>query len=244
MANINLVREGARGCGYKKTDSFYIRSEGAGIECGFLPIDLPEKPADPPAGARSRKKKKGEKPKREKRYFKPSLGPSFPFIGDVIPEGQKCSLPEDPLKSGGCQGCWVRSLDPSEKCVLLWVGMSFYKSTEHFLQEAGRIGISRKIPKHVIKNITIGKTPVFLAHREASRVLDTTTNEVTITRQVFRAFIPSRIEYVVNPKTLALDKRTKAYKNYIKYLDQLEEQGITLIQVEKAGTVLDLFGEN
>lgn len=231
MANIHLLKEQSRGCGFRSEGGFYLRCEGKGIHCGFLPINLPEKPAIP-AGKKS--------DKEQKKYFQPSRGPRWVKVGDIIPESHDCNLPNNPFIEGGCQGCWVRSIDRDMDALLIWVGMSYYKTTSLFDKEAGRVGISRKIPPHIIPRIKVGKTPVFLAHREGSNILNTQTGEVTTIRQVFRIFIPSVIEHVVKPNILKLDKRTKAYKEYVAYLDELEAQGITLVQVEKLGTNLKL----
>jgi len=234
MAKINFIKEEARGCGFKTEDSFYLRCEGKGILCGYLPIDLLEKPT----------KKVKSKKKKQVRYFNSSRGPTWAKVGDLIPEGHVCKLPDNPSIEGGCQGCWVRNIDKEEVGLLLWVGMSYYKTTDLFDKEAGRVGISRKIPRQLVKKIQVGKTPVFLAHKEGSNILDPDTMEVIKVRQIFRAFIPSRMEYVVKSAMLLLDKRTKAWKAYERYLNELEAQGVTLIHVEKIGTDKGLFNHN
>lgn len=71
---------------------------------------------------------------------------------------------------------------------LLWIGDRFYSSDE-FLEEADRMGISRRIPR-VPRGFVPGETWVLLAHRK----IDMGGQEPVCA--VFRFFVP-RLEYVV-----------------------------------------------
>jgi hypothetical protein len=53
-----------------------------------------------------------------------------------------------------------------QKVGLLWIGEAFYKSTHAFMEEARRLGISRRIPA-VPNDFEAGKTWVILAHPKA-----------------------------------------------------------------------------
>lgn len=101
--------------------------------------------------------------------------------------------------------------------MLLWVGHKFYKTTESYLSEARRMGISRRV-KSIPHNFVLGKTWVWLAHIEA-----VATEDGTYEPAVFHAFQPQRMEYVVAEG----DDEEK--------LDRLEKQGFTLVKVTRLG---------
>jgi len=199
MATVHTRIESARGCGFRKAGGCYLVIDGKGIQCQFLPVDLPEE-------------------------IKTSRGGQWRLAEIAI--GKKAKrVCRNPGKK--CSKCWIIKMDDKETCLILFVGTKFYKTTKHFDAEAGRLGISRRIPQRLISKIEVGKTPVLLAHRKSYQSVNE-EGEVFTTRQVFAAFVPSRIEYIVTGKESAEE------------LDQLQAKGLTLIKVIKAGKVLDL----
>lgn len=200
MATIHTRIESSRGCGFRKEGGFYLVIDGKGIECGLLPINLPE-------------------------HIKTSRAPQWKTVGEAFGKSQerKCSAPK-------CHQCWLKSMPDNTMALVNFVGMAHYRTVEQFERESGRQGISRRIPPHIIRNIRVGETPVLLAHRESSKILD--GDSVTTIRQIFAAFKPQRIEYIIT------GKETEAE------LNSLESQGITLIRVKKAGKLLYLGFES
>ena len=200
MATIHTRVESSRGCGYRRPGGFYIVLDGEGVVCGLLPVELPE-------------------------HIKTSRAPSWRESQELLGPSKKrsCSGTED----GPCKECWLKTLPDPEITMLMFVGMSHYKTTQQFEREAGRVGISRKINPGLIPRIHVGHTVVLLAHRESSHIPDEELDYKAI-RQIFTAFKPERIEYIVKGNE---DEE---------YLDALEQQGITLIKVQKAGQVLNL----
>lgn len=107
-------------------------------------------------------------------------------------------------------------VQPNVKMGLVWIGEGFYKTSDHFNREAERMGISRRFAQ-LPKGFKIGETWIALAHRKAVKVVKGKT--VTFKPGIFRAFKPTRIEYVVT------GKETEAQ------LTRLEKQGYTLVKV-------------
>lgn len=105
-----------------------------------------------------------------------------------------------------CKCCWLGKLPDDEKCLLNWVGTSFYKRSDGFVKEAHRIGISRRVAEGLAMKVQIGKTPILLAHKEG--------------KQIFMAYIPQRLEYIAKND----DSEEK--------LREMEERGITVIKVK------------
>lgn len=135
---IPTLREGARGCGYRQPGGLYLVCDGAGEDCPKLPIELR---VCPTCGG-------GIKPTRGYTWIEPQ-----PLVKPE-PHGT-------PEHSALCP----LSGDAIERAGLIWIGGSFY-TPQSFAEEAGRMGISRRIPA-VPREFEIGKTWVFLAHREA-----------------------------------------------------------------------------
>jgi len=77
---------------------------------------------------------------------------------------------------------------------LIFIGSNFYPTPQDFIDEAARLGISRRMPSHQVPvGLVTGKSRVFLAHSG--------TKGGDSASPVFGYFVPSRIEYIVPPGT-------------------------------------------
>ncbi len=109
--------------------------------------------------------------------------------------------------------------DLPERVGLIWIGESFYGTTDEFIAEAKRMGISRRLSA-IPRGFTVGETAVWLAHRKA---IETTGQDGTVTYApgVFYIFKPEAIEYVVTGQETE------------DQLDRLETQGFTIVAVKR-----------
>lgn len=114
---------------------------------------------------------------------------------------------------------------------LMWVGEKFYPTAEHFAREAQGMGVSKRISQ-VPKDLVVGETWCYLAHRKAISVVNE-KGEIDFAPGVFQAFRPTRIEYVVRGSESAEE------------LEALEKRGLTLVRVirdiDTQGSLLDDF---
>ena len=115
--------------------------------------------------------------------------------------------------------------------VIMLVGAQFYKTPADFMLESVTQGVSRRIP-FIPKGMVIGKTVVYLAHKDAvikepkvtmgeEKPINGNPNIVSVTKTtepqtalgIFSAFVPRRVEKLIwqseaTPVTLAdLEKR-------------------------------------
>jgi len=113
---------------------------------------------------------------------------------------------------------------PNEQHGLMWVGNRFY-SASSFAMEATKIGVSKRIA-HVPRGIELGKTIVYLAHRQGGikEIEEKTAFGIIKKSQscpaIFYVFRPIRIEKLIW-------KRNATTENIL----ELEKQGITPIIV-------------
>lgn len=171
---IKEVREGKRGCCYRKKGGIYLRSDGVAMECGKLPIELSVCPCCN-AGIRF------------------SRTPQW-VLGKLL-ENATCN------KAGGI--CPLNTIDPEERMLMIWVGEKFYPTPMDFINESRTMGLSRRIMT-VPKGFEIGKTRVLFAHIKAipgKEIIEEggcfETSRDASRPGIFSSFIPSRIEYVV-----------------------------------------------
>lgn len=170
--NIPTLREGKRGCGFRKPGGLYLRSEGRGRPCGLIPIPLESCPC---CGA----------------GIKFSRGWTWVDIGRLV------AINPDPCKNeNGCGDCPLADAKIG-KAGLIWIGEKFYPTPESFLLEADAMGISRRIHS-VPRNFILGETWIALAHIRA--IPAPILTEEKPKRGIFRLFRPTAIEYVVTGK--------------------------------------------
>lgn len=136
-----MAVEKKRGCGYRKVNATYIVSDALGEPCHRLPLPLSVCPTC----------KCGVKPARGWTWVAPAI------LGAGCGEKRK-----------HCRACVIctPSLLGDEPVGLLWIGASFYPTPEHFMEEASRQGVSRRIAR-IPRGFVAGQTWVLMAHREA-----------------------------------------------------------------------------
>lgn len=198
--------EGKRGCGYRKIGGLYLFCDGPGVPCDALPYPLDVCPVC----------SAGIKFSRGWTWVSRAL---FVINPNVCSE---CTA----LKFGGCA-----FVGDHDRLGLLWVGEAHYKTPGDFTGEADRMGISRRI-NSVPRGFKIGETWVALAHIKAVRRLVPVPEGVGSTLPgipeyehspgIFRAFLPSRIEYIVTEDMLKSDEIQK----------RIETQKLTPVVVE------------
>jgi hypothetical protein len=127
--------------------------------------------------------------------------------------------------------------DPrDEVAFIMGVGEKFYKTPGDFLEEAHRLGVSKRIP-FIPKELELGKTVIYLAHPKAIEVKEPValqqamsileesetkqprlleTEKVEKRLGIFTAFIPQRIEKLVWQSEATPEELEKLEKRGIK----------------------------
>lgn len=183
----------------------------------------------------------GIRPSRAIRWASPNL--LFRNKPCVSSEGLERLASDGPLSP--CETCQLGT-DPDSgdinlgqgQHILLWIGEKFYPTPQDWLEEAGRMGVSRRITG-VPKGFKVGTHWVLVAHRKAVRC-DTcsgTGNLIINDKMVdchdcvghgahpgiFQMFKPTAVEYVV-----------KGDEDEAK-LEKMRKRGITPVQVVPVG---------
>lgn len=131
--------------------------------------------------------------------------------------------------------------DPNdEPAFIMGVGAGHYKKPVDFLDEAGRLGICKRIP-FIPKDLELGKTIIYLAHplacvvteaavlQQAMGILEESrTNQPKLLEAdrvvkapgIFCAFIPKRVEKLIWESEATPEE-----------LEKLEKRGITPISI-------------
>lgn len=183
-----MAIEPIRGCGYRKVGGTYLIAGDAWFTCDRLPMPL--KPC-PHCG----------------QGFKFTRGPAKINASIVFGDHNPCT----------CWGCDVCE-PPDGVSYILWVGKQHYPTTLQFVDEAKRLGISRRISA-IPKDLVVGETVVYLAHPEAvNEILPAESQgEMEINGEhldfqprlcevdqvaepspgIFASFVPTRIERLV-----------------------------------------------
>lgn len=211
---IQMSTEGPRGCGYRKEGGLYMVSGKLTDPCGKLPMELTVCPTC----------SQGIKPARGWTWIRPREL----FGTDACSETLDVDAP--------CDGCPAGPASP-EKGGLIWIGQKFYKTTEAFLEEAGKMGVSRRITA-VPKGFKLGEDFVYLAHREA-----VPQNGAERLPGVFCVFKPQRIEKVVG---IVKDPSTGECFNNLPdepELAALQKRGITPVIIDRREVNGEIFQE-
>lgn len=141
---IEVVRETARGCGFRKAGAggvgIYLVGSVAS-NCGLLPAPLHMCPV---CGG-------GIRQSRGVAWVKP--GPLFLTLREPV---HRCKR-----AASECINCPMGN--PPDKALLMWVGKQFYPTTRDFALEAHRMGISKRLGA-LPRDFVPGETLVYLAH--------------------------------------------------------------------------------
>lgn len=211
--NVKTVVDSERGCGWRKEGGLYLRLDAAWEPCGKLPIPLEVCPCC----------HAGIKPARGWTWFDPR-----PFLGS-----KECAYALDAeSKALHCGNCALDAGAPA-KAGLLWIGEKFYPTPRDWMEEAQKLGISRRISA-MPQGFKLGDR-VYLAHRlcidhkelcacrgTEGKNCGTCNGEGWVHRQtpgIFTTFVPSRVEYVCKGTETAEE------------LADLEKRGITPVKV-------------
>lgn len=158
-----MAIEPRRGCGYRKFGGLYLIGAGQGETCCKLPIPLHICPSC----------NQGIKQSRGWQWIAPQA-----WLRDPCTAKQPSFCPAaSPDEFGARVG-------------LLWVGEKFYARAQDFLEEASRLGISKRIAA-VPRDFKLGETWVFLAHPKV------VTTDDGVGPGIFRVFKPTAIEKIV-----------------------------------------------
>lgn len=226
MATVHTSVEGARGCGFRRPGGMYLVAGGLSEPCPKLPVELH---VCPTCGG-------GVKQTRGFQWITPA---------PLLDPGAHGSEPHDrvcPLGSVYTAEHWARG----ERAGLIWIGARFYGSPYAFMEEARRMGVSRRIAT-LPRDLKLGETWVALAHPRAvpgecehgapaglpcSRCPDG-ESAGEWRGGVVTFFRPTAVEYVVRG-----DESEEE-------LDRLEARGLRLVRVERAGeqTGLDVLDD-
>lgn len=197
MATIHTQLERARGCGFRHK-GLYLMAGKIWNACGMLPIPLEVCPCC----------NQGIKFTR-----------GFSWIGKALIADSPCK--NSPSK---CMNCAPWSDQKVTKLGLLWTGEKFYNRPSDFIKEVELFGLSKRI-HNVPKDLVLGKTWVMLAHRKAIPVYydeeGKPLEEPKYKKGIFAAFVPDRIEYIIDGTETEEE------------LDAMEKKGYKLIRVIK-----------
>ena len=207
-----MAVEQKRLCGWRKINGLYLCGEYISVPCDRLPLPLTACPVC------------GQGIKVSRGFTKINPHRLWGMHQDCEDIYRPCFLcdPQD------------------EPAYIMLVGAGHYKTPEDFLDEAGRMGISKRIP-FIPKEMELGKTIVYLAHPKACEVREPAivqqamgileeaeTNQpklLDVDRVekhlgIFCAFIPKRVEKLIWESDATPEG-----------LEKLEKRGITPVEI-------------
>lgn len=217
LDEVETVTDSKRGCGWRKPGGLYLRCDGVMVPCGKLPVPLEVCPC---CAA-------GIKPARGWTWINPQ-----PFL-----KAKPCAMvgTEDEDR---CEMCPMECAP--ERAGLLWVGEKFYPTPADYMDEARKLGVSRRIVR-MPQGYKAGDR-VYLAHRLTVRKdcdchgMEALCEECGgkghwLVPGIFTTFVPERVEYVCT------GTETEAE------LDALLKRGITPVRVVRDTDIPGLTSE-
>jgi len=212
-----MAQEAIRGCGYRHVGGLYLCGGYIPVPCDRLPYPLD---ICPTCGG-------GIKVSRGFTKINP-----LRLFGYHQPCGDKI------------RPCYV--CDPQdEQAFIMGVGEKYYKAPGDFIEEAHRLGISKRIA-FIPKELQLGKTIVYLAHpkacevrepvvmQQAMAILEETQTQrprlletATVERRqgIFSAFIPQRVEKLIWETDATPEE-----------IEKLNKRGITPVIIKNGDT--------
>ncbi len=203
--------EQIRGCGFRKVNGLYLCGEYSSSPCDQMPFPLTTCPVC------------GQGIKVSRGFTEVNPYRLWGIHQDCSDRFRPCLL-----------------CDPQDQpAYIMLVGEKYY-TPESFMDEAHRMGISKRIP-FIPKGLELGKTVIYLAHPKACevkvapalqeamalveenqtkqpRLLETERNEKRL--GIFCAFIPKRVEKLIWEKDATPEE-----------LEKLEKRGITPVPI-------------
>lgn len=189
---VQIRIEGPRGCGYRwKKGALYVTASKLGVPCGKLPVPVKRCPCCGEGISFSRAWRWLDEPWR---WW----------------ENIKCDLPDEQE----CRGvCPLRDGHKMNGAYLLWIGEQHYPTPEAWVEEAMRMGVSRRIAGDQIpRNLVVGETYILVAHSKAIANIPEKLqvgDKVEYTPGIFHVFIPQAIEVLVDDTTT--DEEVEGY---------------------------------
>lgn len=203
-----MAIESKRGCGYRKIDNLYFVTDAEGYNCDRLPIPV----TVCPCCGEGIKFSRGFTWIQPTKFFGGDHSDPENNAGTYVPPDKReamnianidCECPSQ------CPACWpLNVFGPEGKAGLMWVGKKHY-SVESFMKESASLGISKRI-NAIPREFRVGKTWIFLAHKEAvdlppeendvpiqDKLFDRESKETKQGPGIFMAFRPRRIERIV-----------------------------------------------
>lgn len=223
-----MACEEIRGCGYRKVGGRYLCGEYLSFPCDRMPFAL----TVCPVCGQGLKVGRGFTQVNPLRLF-------GSHDGELRWKRDASGNYDIPLCQDRIRPCHL--CDPQDQpAYIMLVGAGNYKTPADFLEEAHRMGISKRIP-FIPKELKLGSTVVYLAHPKACEVkesvalqqamaivegVETTQPKLLEAEKVvkglgiFTAFIPQRVEKLVWESELDDKKR-----------EEMEKRGITPIPI-------------
>lgn len=199
---IPIQEEQERACGYRQEGGIYLVAPPAElVPCGILPVGLA---LCPTCGGGV--------------HF--SRGWTWINFAELSKNACCTSPPRQ------CKYCPLANLEQTTKMGLLWVGERTYKTPRIWVEEAERMGVSRRV-SGVPRDFHVGEHWIALAH---NKVIPLGNN--TFGAAIFHAFRPLRMEYVCTGRETPTELAT------------LVERGLTPVRVKKALPGADRSGQD
>jgi len=146
-----MAVEPKRGCGYREIGGMYLVGDGLQVVCDRLPMPLPE--ACPCCNG-------GIKHTRTPRKINAlTLWGEHEHCTEDRPD------PEGMRSDRYAINCYVCHPN-NDVAYIMGVGENHYPKPQDFIEEARRLGVSKRIPA-VPRDVVIGKTKIFLTHKKA-----------------------------------------------------------------------------
>lgn len=179
--------EPKRGCGYRQVGGIYLVGSGALAECDRIPMPLPE--ACPCCNG-------GIKHTRTPRKIN---------ARQLWGEHEMCTEQQ----AFTCYVCHPGD----DVAYVMGVGEQHYPRPQDFVDEAIRLGVSKRIPA-VPRDVEIGKTKIFLTHKKAllCQEKDAKGNDKYQTGVIY-AFVVTGVEQIVKQSEYEAVKEGLAKRN-------------------------------
>lgn len=205
--NVVVSYETERACGFRKPSNdgvgIYLRGESRGENCERLPFPLDVCPCCGGGFTYTR----GFTWINPMSLFDPYMEPKC--INTRFDPMWGTEYKQDDTHQH--ERCWVCNPELlGSRAGLIWIGEQHYDSPQKFMEEAARMGISRKIAA-IPNGFVVGEHAIFLAHRK-SIYQKNEEGKYEWKPAVFMAFKPSYIDLVIHDPDKVPDKAIEIAK--------------------------------